>query len=174
LKRRKFVGVGEIGIDLYWDKTYRTEQMEAFRQQVLWAKEFGIPFATHVRDSFPEVFAVLDEVWDDEQKGEIHCFTGGMEEVEKVKSYKNLYFGIGGVLTFKKSTLKEVIPAIPLDRIILETDSPYLAPVPMRGKRNESSFIPHIAEFLCTILEMPLDEIRAITTENAKRLYGEF
>lgn len=169
--KRKFIAVGEIGIDLYWDKSFEKEQKAALEIQLGWAKEFDLPFSIHVRDSFPQVFEVLDKVKDEKLKGVIHCFTGGKDEVEKILNYNNVYFGIGGISTFKKSELREIIPLIPKNRILLETDSPYLAPVPKRGKRNESSFIPYIAENLATIWQVSLSEVAQITTENAQRLF---
>lgn len=172
LQKRKFIAIGEIGIDLYWDKTFLNEQKDAFKTQITWSKALNIPFVIHARDSFTEIYEVLDEVWDDSLKGVFHCFTGTLEDVEKINTYKNMYFGIGGVSTFKKSDLPNVIPAIPTERLLLETDSPYLAPTPKRGKRNESSYIPLIADNLATILQKSVDEIRDLTTQNAKNLFN--
>lgn len=169
--KRKYIAVGEIGMDLYWDTTYRTEQIHALKIQLEWAKEFDLPFSMHVRNCFPEIFTVLDEVWDEQRKGVVHCFSGGQQEIDKILTYSNLYFGIGGVATFKKAGLSELLPHIPKERIILETDSPYLAPVPKRGKRNESSYIPYIAEHLSNVLEISVEKVMKITTENAQRLY---
>lgn len=172
LQKRKFIAIGEIGIDLYWDKTFLNEQKDAFKTQIAWSKELNIPFVIHARDSFTEIYDVLDDVWDDSLKGVFHCFTGTLEDVEKINTYKNMYFGIGGVSTFKKSDLPNVIPAILTERLLLETDSPYLAPTPKRGKRNESSYIPLIADNLATILQKSVDEIRDLTTQNAKNLFN--
>lgn len=172
LQKRKFIAIGEIGIDLYWDKTFLNEQKDAFKTQIAWSKELNIPFVIHARDSFTEIYDVLDDVWDDRLKGVFHCFTGTLEDVEKINTYKNMYFGIGGVSTFKKSDLPNVIPAIPTERLLLETDSPYLAPTPKRGKRNESSYIPLIADNLATILQKSVDEVRDLTTQNAKNLFN--
>lgn len=171
LKKRPFLAVGEIGIDLYWDKTFLKEQQEAFKIQIAWSKEFNIPFVIHARDSFDEIYEVLDEIWDDSLSGVFHCFTGTPEDVQKINNYKNMYFGIGGVSTFKKSGLTDVIPHIPKDRLLLETDAPYLAPTPYRGKRNESSYIPLIAENMAITLQQPLEEIMELTTQNAQRLF---
>lgn len=171
LQRRSFVAIGEIGIDLYWDKTTLQEQIEAFKIQIAWSKEFNLPFVIHARDSFDEIFAVLDDVWDESLKGVFHCFTGTVEDVQKINTYKNMYFGIGGVSTFKKSNLPDVIPAIPHNRLLLETDSPYLAPTPNRGKRNESSYIPLIADNLATILQVSLNDVMNLTTTNAQTLF---
>ncbi|HRO75357.1 MAG TPA: TatD family hydrolase [Crocinitomicaceae bacterium] len=172
LQKRKFLAIGEIGIDLYWDKTFLNEQKDAFKTQIAWSKAFGIPFVIHARDSFTEIYEVLDEVWDDSLKGVFHCFTGTLDDVEKINTYKNMYFGIGGVSTFKKSDLPNVIPAIPTERLLLETDSPYLAPTPKRGKRNESSYIPLIADNLATILQKSVEEVRDLTTQNAQNLFN--
>lgn len=171
IEQHQFVGIGEIGMDLYWDKTFVQEQKEALKIQLEWAKEFDLPFSMHIRDAFNEVFEVLDEVWDEHLKGVFHCFSGTEKEVEKALSYQHVYFGIGGILTFKKSSLKELIPLMPKDRVVLETDAPYLAPVPMRGKRNESSYIPFVAEKLSVIWQISLEEVIRITSENAQRIF---
>lgn len=168
---RKYAAIGEIGIDLYWDKTYVQEQKDAFKMQIEWAKELGWPIVIHARDSFPEIFEVLDETYDERLSGIFHCFTGGEAEVKKVLSYENFMFGIGGVVTYKKSELPEVLPFIPLDKLVLETDAPYLPPVPFRGKRNESAYLLHTAEKVAEILNLPLSELGKITTENARRIF---
>lgn len=173
LEKRKYVAIGEIGIDLYWDKTFIEEQKAAFRTQIRWAKEMGLPIVIHARDSFPEIYAVLDEENDERLKGIFHCFTGTQEDVAKIKAYGGFYFGIGGVVTYKKSELPEVLPHIPLDRLLLETDAPYLPPVPFRGKRNESAYVIHTAEKIAEILELPFLQIRDITTQNALTLFGK-
>ncbi len=171
-EQTNFIAVGEIGIDLYWDKTFKREQEYAFVEQVNWAKERNLPIVIHARDSFPEIFRLLDTLNDDTLKGVFHCFTGSIEDVEKIRSYGGFLFGIGGVLTFKKSGLEEVVKSISLNEIILETDSPYLAPTPHRGKRNESSYIPIICSKLSDIFEISELEIARITTENASKLFG--
>lgn len=171
IPKRNYIAIGEIGMDLYWDKTYLKEQKDALKIQLEWAKEFDLPFSMHVRDCFSEVFEILDEVWDDKLKGVIHCFTGGMNEIQKILTFNRLYFGIGGVSTFKKAGLSEVLPFIPIERILLETDSPYLAPVPKRGKRNESSYIPFIANHLSDQLHVSIEEVMRFTTENAQKLF---
>jgi TatD DNase family protein len=172
LDSTKCIAVGEIGIDLYWDKTYQKEQEYAFIEQVNWAKSLNLPIVIHARDSFPQIFSLLDEVNDDQLRGVFHCFTGTEEDVLKIRSYGGFMFGIGGVLTFKKSGLDVVVKQIPLNEIILETDSPYLAPNPHRGKRNESAYIPLIADKLSDVFEASEKEIARITTENAVRLFG--
>lgn len=170
---RKYAAVGEIGIDLYWDKTHVDAQKEAFRQQIRWAKELQIPIVIHARDSFPEIYEVLDQENDSQLRGIFHCFTGNHADVEKIKEYGGFYFGIGGVVTYKKSELPEVLPHVPLDRLLLETDAPYLPPVPYRGKRNESAYVIHTAEKIAEFLGLPLREIEQVTTTNALRLFGE-
>ena len=168
---RKFIAIGEIGIDLYWDKTFLEEQKKAFALQIDWAKELNIPIVIHARDSFQEIFDVLDLHNDINLKGIFHCFSGGLNEIEKIRSYGGFIFGIGGVLTFRKSGLDEVVKSIPLSEIVLETDSPYLAPTPHRGKRNESAYIPIIANQLAAIFETSIENIAKITTENAKKCF---
>ncbi len=169
---RKFIAVGEIGIDLYWDKTLLSQQKEAFAQQIEWAKELKIPIVIHARDSFEEIFEVLDKHNDENLTGVFHCFTGTKKEIDKIRSYGNFIFGIGGVLTFKKSGLDEVVKDLNLNEIILETDSPYLAPSPHRGKRNESAYIPLIAEKLSDIFETSTQKIGEITSQNAVNLFN--
>jgi len=165
------VAVGEIGLDLYWDKTFLEEQKQAFRQQILWAKELELPIVIHVREAFNEVFEIIDELNDKNLSGVFHCFTGDTKQAEHILSYGGFYFGIGGVVTYKKSTLPEVLASIPIDNIILETDSPYLAPSPHRGKRNESSFLIHVAEKLSNVYDLSIDNIATITSKNAKKIF---
>ncbi len=172
LDKRKFIAIGEIGVDLYWDKTFLNEQKQAFATQIEWAKELKIPIVIHARDSFEEIFEVLDKHNDERLTGVFHCFTGTEKEIEKIRSYGGFLFGIGGVLTFKKSGLDEVVKNLHIDEIILETDSPYLAPHPNRGKRNESSYIPLIAEKLSDIFETSLSTIALETTKNAEKCFN--
>lgn len=169
---RDYIAIGEIGVDLYWDKTYKTEQQEAFRTQIRWAKEKGWPIVIHARDSFPEIYEVLDQENDERLRGIFHCFTGNMDDVKKIDSYGRFLYGIGGVVTYKKSELPEVLKQIPLNKIVLETDAPYLPPTPFRGKRNESSYLLHTAEKVADIYELPLNEVRDVTTSNAELLFG--
>jgi TatD DNase family protein len=171
LEKRAYVAIGEIGIDLYWDKTTLPEQQAAFRTQVQWAKAMNLPIVIHARDSFQEIYEILDEENDARLKGIFHCFTGNVADVEKIDAYGGFLFGIGGVVTYKTSELPSVIPAIPRDKLVLETDAPYLPPVPYRGKRNESSYLVHTAEKVAEILGLPLSELAALTTENATRLF---
>lgn len=168
---KKYIAVGEIGMDLYWDKTFVQQQAEAFRRQVNWAKELKIPIAIHAREAFDEIFTILDELNDDNLTGVFHCFTGNVDQANHALSYGGFKLGIGGVLTYKKAGLDETLKSIPLDALILETDSPYLPPVPYRGKRNESAYIVHIAEKLTDVYNVPLKEIERVTTENAIELF---
>jgi TatD DNase family protein len=172
LFERKFIAVGEIGIDLYWDKSFINEQKEAFGIQIEWAKELKIPIVIHARDSFQEIYEVLDAHNDANLKGVFHCFTGDFEDIKKIRSYGGFVFGIGGVVTFKKSGLDEIVKILNLNEIILETDSPYLAPHPHRGKRNESSYIPIIAEKLSDVFETSLENIAQETSISAKKLFS--
>lgn len=172
LSTGKFCAIGETGIDLYWDKTTLHLQEKNFARHIKKALEYDLPLIIHVRNSFQEVFRVLDEHYDPKLKGVFHCFTGDRQEIEKVNSYKNFYFGIGGVITFKNSNLKHIIKQIPTEKILLETDAPYLTPTPYRGKRNESGYIPIIAESLSKYLEVSIEELSEITTGNAVRLFN--
>lgn len=171
-KSQQFYGVGEIGIDLYWDKTFIEEQKEAFRTQVKWAKDLKLPIIIHTRNSFPEAFEIVREEKNDDLKGIFHCFSGTIEEAEKIIALKDFKLGIGGVVTFKNSGLDKVVKAISLEHLVLETDSPYLAPVPHRGKRNESSYIRLIADKIAEIKNVSLEEVAVVTTENSKKIFG--
>jgi TatD DNase family protein len=171
LETKEVIAIGEIGMDLFWDKTYIEQQKLAFEEQIDWAIEFDIPIVIHARDSFQEIFEILDKKNCDQLSGVFHCFTGTEKEVEKIQSYGNFYFGIGGVVTYKNSHLPEVVKNIPISQIVLETDSPYLPPVPYRGKRNEPSYLIHIAEKLAGIYQIGLDEIAHHTTQNAFQLF---
>lgn len=166
-----FCAVGEIGMDLYWDKTFVEEQKEAFRTQIHWAKEKGLPIAIHCRDAFDEIFEILEDEKDELFRGVFHCFTGTIEQAHRAIDL-NFYLGIGGVVTFKKSGLDAVVKHIDLKHLVLETDSPYLAPSPNRGKRNESSYLIHIAQKVADLHERNLKEIAEITTKNSKQLFG--
>ncbi|MCB0485236.1 MAG: TatD family hydrolase [Flavobacteriaceae bacterium] len=171
LDKRKFYAVGEIGIDLYWDKTFLKEQQEAFKKQIDWAKEKELPIVIHCRESFDEIFEVLDDVKDDKLFGIFHCFTGTKEQAERAISY-NMKLGIGGVVTFKNGKIDQFLNEIPLKHIVLETDAPYLAPVPYRGKRNESSYIINVLDKLADIYNLTPEEIAAVTTRNSKEVFG--
>jgi TatD DNase family protein len=171
LDENKHIAVGEIGMDFYWDKTFIEEQKKAFRIQIEWAKEFKLPIVIHARDAFDEIFEILDELNDANLTGVFHCFTGTLEQVQKIQSYGGFYFGIGGVLTYKKSDLPLVLVDIPLEQILLETDAPYLPPTPHRGKRNESKFLLHVAEKVAEVKNCSLVEVARITSENAQQLF---
>lgn len=172
IDRRNYIAIGEIGVDLYWDKTFRTEQMEAFRVQIGWAKEKAWPIVIHARESFPEIFEVLDQENDERLTGVFHCFTGTAEDAAKIEQYGGFMLGIGGVVTYKKSDLPEVLKNVSPERIVLETDAPYLPPTPHRGKRNESAYLLHTAEKIAEIYGLSLRETEDITTNNARKLFG--
>jgi TatD DNase family protein len=171
LGSHKFYGIGEIGIDLYWDKTFLKEQQDAFKIQISWAKERDLPIVIHCRDAFDEIFEVLEEVNDDRLHGIFHCFTGDLSQAKQAISY-NMKLGIGGVVTFKNGKIDKFLGEIPLDHIVLETDSPYLAPTPFRGKRNESSYLLNIAEKMAEIYQVSVEEIAKVTTQNSKEVFG--
>jgi TatD DNase family protein len=168
---KKYCAVGEIGMDLYWDTTFCEQQKFVFRKQITWAKELNLPIAIHCRNAFDEIFEILDTENSSELTGVFHCFTGNLEQATRILNYGGFKLGIGGVLTYKKSELPELIQQIDLEHIILETDSPYLPPVPYRGKRNESSYIPLVAEKLAEIYKCSVSEIAEKTTENAIHLF---
>lgn len=171
LTKRKFCGIGEIGLDYYWDKTFIPQQKIAFAQQIDWAKRYSIPIVIHQRESFEDTFRIVQRKNDDTLSGIFHCFTGTIEQAEKIISLGNFLLGIGGVITYKKSTLPDVIEKIDLKHIVLETDSPYLPPVPYRGKRNESSYLPLIAQKIAEIKNISLEEVAQITTANATQIF---
>ncbi|MCF8417055.1 MAG: TatD family hydrolase [Crocinitomicaceae bacterium] len=171
LFERENIAVGEIGMDLYWDKTFKNEQAQAFRIQIEWAKELNLPIVIHARDAFDEIFEIVDDLNDSTLSGVFHCFTGNLEQAKRIENYGGFKIGIGGVLTYKKSGLDEVVKDIPLDLLVLETDSPYLPPTPFRGKRNESAYINYVAEKLADIKGMSVDELANFTTQNAENLF---
>lgn len=172
LDEHKFCAVGEIGIDLYWDKTLLKEQQDAFRFQIELAKKHQLPFVIHCRDSFDEIFEIMDELNDEKMKGIFHCFTGNFEQAKHIINYGDFKIGIGGVVTFKNSGLDKTVEQIDLEHLVLETDSPYLAPTPFRGKRNESTYLYNIAEKVADIYNLPIEEIAKITTQNSKEVFG--
>ena len=167
-ENKKVVAIGEIGLDYHWDKENKEKQQQLFREQIKIAKELSLPIVVHSRDAFQDTYNVLKE---EKHKGDIHCFSGNLENAKQYLSL-GYYLGIGGVITFKNTNLKETIKSIPLEKIILETDSPYLAPVPHRGEKNESKYIPLIAEEIAKSKELPISEIEKITTNNAKDLFN--
>ena len=170
LDRRKFVAIGEIGIDLYWDKTFIDQQKIAFKQQINWAIEFNLPIVIHCRDAFEEILEIL-ESFEKLPKGIFHCFSGSAEQAQRILKLNSFKLGIGGVLTFKNSGLDKVIEQISIEHLVLETDSPYLAPVPHRGKRNESAYLFIIAKKLAEIKNLSLDEVASITSVNARSIF---
>ncbi len=164
------VGVGEIGLDFYWDDTFRKEQIEVFREQLHWAKDLGLAVSIHTRNAFPEMFKVLDHEQDGRLAGAMHCFNGTFDEARTALSY-GFHIGLGGVITYKNCGVKEFLADIPLECIVLETDDPYLPPVPYRGKRNEPAYIVKTAEKVAEIYGVTTEEICKTTTNNAKRLF---
>ena len=170
IDKRNFYAIGEIGIDLYWDTTFLTQQQEVFRTQIQWAKEKKLPIVIHCRDAFDEIFEVLEAEKGDDLFGIFHCFTGTLEQAEKAISY-NMKLGIGGVATFKNGKIDKFLNQIDIKHIVLETDSPYLAPTPYRGKRNESSYITNVVDKLVDIYGITFDEISEITTQNSKAIF---
>ncbi len=171
LFQRPFVAVGEIGIDLYWDETFVEEQKEAFRIQINWAKKLNIPIIIHARNALDIIIDIVRQEKDEKLRGIFHCFSGDTKQALQVIDL-GFYLGLGGVLTFKKSGLDKVIVDIPMEHIVLETDSPYLSPTPKRGKRNESSYTLYVAQKLADIKSITLEEVAAITTQNANNLFG--
>ena len=172
LFENKYIAVGEIGIDLYWSREFEEAQKEVFRQQVLWAKELGKPIVIHAREAFDEIFEIIDELNDESLTGIFHCFTGTLEQANHVINYGGFKMGLGGVLTYKKSGLDKVIENVDLKHLVLETDSPYLPPTPYRGKRNESSYLLHIAEKLADVQSITLKQVAEVTTQNAKEIFN--
>ncbi|WP_100613479.1 TatD family hydrolase [Confluentibacter citreus] len=170
LSKRKFYAVGEIGIDLYWDKSTLKIQQEAFKYQIQLAKKYKLPIAIHCREAFDEIFDVLETEKSDDLFGIFHCFTGTLEQAHQAISY-NMKLGIGGVITFKNGKIDTFINKIDLKHIVLETDSPYLAPVPFRGKRNESAYVVEVLEKLSELYNMSTKEIADITTQNSKDIF---
>lgn len=171
LKNQTFAAIGEIGVDLYWDKTTLAIQQEAFQKQIQLAKKYKLPINIHCRDAFDEVFEVLEKEKGSDLFGIFHCFSGNLDQALKAISY-NLKLGIGGVVTFKNGKIDQFLNQIPIEHIVLETDSPYLAPVPFRGKRNESSYVVLVAEKLATIYNLSLAEVAEQTNKNAKAIFG--
>ena len=171
LKKNSFVAIGEIGIDLYWDKTTLDIQKEAFETQVKIAKERNLPIVIHTRNSFEEAYKIVEKLNDKNLSGVFHCFSGNLDDAKKIIELENFYLGIGGVVTFKNGGIDKIINQISLEHLILETDSPYLTPVPNRGKRNESKHILDIAKKLSEIYEVSINDISKKTTHNANKLF---
>ena len=171
IAQRKVYSIGEIGIDLYWDKSTLSIQQEAFRTQIDWAKNLGLPIVIHCREAFDEILEILNELKDDKLRGIFHCFSGTLEQAHQVIGL-GFYLGIGGVLTYKNSGLDKVIQDVSLEHLVLETDSPYLTPVPFRGKPNESSYLIYVAQKLADLKQVSLDEIAEVTTQNSRMVFG--
>jgi TatD DNase family protein len=171
IDEKRVIAIGEIGMDLYWDKTFIEEQKQAFRTQINWAKARKLPIVIHCRDAFDEIYEILLAEKDELLKGIFHCFSGTETQANKIIEL-GFYLGIGGVLTYKNSGLVEAIKNIDLKHIVLETDSPYLSPVPHRGKPNESSYLLHVAEKLSDVKNCSLDVVANITSQNALTIFG--
>ncbi|MCU0420973.1 MAG: TatD family hydrolase [Cyclobacteriaceae bacterium] len=171
LNQRAFAAIGEMGTDLYWDKTFWPQQQEAFKIQVGWAKRYQRPLVIHCRESINETLDLLEPLQDGTLTGVFHCFTGNLPQAQRMIAL-GFYLGIGGVATFKNGGLDQVLPEIDLQHVVLETDSPYLAPVPHRGKRNEPLYLPLIAQRISEIKSVPLSEVQRITTANAHQLFA--
>ena len=166
------VAVGEIGIDLYWDKTWREQQHHALDIQLHWCHELGVPFIIHCREGLDDILDVIDNLDCPVPQGVFHCFTGTPDDVERIRRRGDFYFGVNGVVTYKKSTVPQLLPVIGLDRILLETDAPYLTPIPHRGKRNESAYIPLVNDFIARTLGVTPEEVSAVTDRNAQLLFN--
>ena len=171
LGQRKFVAIGEIGLDFYWDVSFKSQQYDAFQRQIGWALDHNIPIVIHSRNAVEECINVVRENQKGNLRGVFHCFSGTIAQAREIIEL-GFYLGIGGVFTYKNSGLDKVMSEIGLDNVVLETDAPYLTPVPMRGKRNESAYISIIAKKLAEVKNIPLDEIASITTQNAEKLFG--
>ena len=166
------IAVGEVGLDFYWDTTFRKEQIEAFERQICWAVERNLPLVIHMRKAEQELLEVMERHKSDGLRGVFHCFGGSKETALRMLKHEGFVLGIGGVVTFKNSRLAETLRHVPLDRIVLETDAPYLAPVPYRGKRNEPSYVAHVARFLSDIYNVSEEEVNDVTNLAVKRVFG--
>jgi TatD DNase family protein len=171
LNKHAFIAMGEIGLDLYRDTTYQAQQQEALEIQINWAKQYKLPVVLHIRQAFPETMRLLQKHQDGTLQGVVHCFSGTLVEAQQVIAL-GLYLGIGGIVTFKHAELAALLKKIELKHLVLETDSPYLAPVPYRGKRNESAYLPYIAAAIADIQQVDVGQVAAVTTANAKRVFG--
>lgn len=172
LARRPFVAVGECGIDLYWDKTYLAEQKEALRAQLALAKQYNLPIVLHTRSAFEEAFELVAEAQDGTLRGVFHCFSDGLAEAERIIALGGFKLGIGGVATFKNGGLDKVLPHVAVEHLVLETDCPYLAPVPYRGKRNEPAYLPLVLHRVASLLGQAPEAVATATTHNAQALFG--
>lgn len=165
------IAVGECGLDFYWDSTHKKEQIEAFERQICWARERDLPLVIHMRKAEPELLEAMDRHRGDGLRGVFHCFGGSRETAERMLRHEGFALGIGGVVTFKNSRLADTLKSVPLDRIVLETDSPYLAPVPYRGKRNEPAYVLHVATFLSKLYGVPVEEVSEVTNATVRQLF---
>ncbi len=170
-EKKKFIGIGEIGIDLYWDKSFLNQQLVAFKEQVKWAKKFDLPIVIHSRESFKEVFSVIDKLWDSNLRGVFHSFTGNEKDVKHILEYGTFSIGLNGVLTFKNSNLREVVKVASIDKLLIETDAPYLTPMPYRGKRNEPSYVKYVCKQLADVFGIEEKDADLITTQNAEQMF---
>jgi len=168
-----YYAVGEIGIDLYWEKKYQAEQEWAFREQIQWAKDKSLPIVIHCREAFDEILNILDEVNDDQLSGIFHCFTGDLDQANHILNYGGFKLGIGGVVTFKNSGLDTVVSQLNMEDLVLETDAPYLAPVPYRGKRNETAYVKEVALKLADVLGLTLEEVAKVSSKNALSIFEQ-
>lgn len=171
LQQTRVYAIGEIGIDLYWDKTHLAEQQEAFKQQIAWAKAADLPIVIHCRDAFNEVYAILQQEHDEKLRGIFHCFSGTVEQAQQIIEL-GFMLGIGGVVTYKNAGLDKVVQQIDIKHLVLETDAPYLTPVPYRGKPNESAHLIYVAQKVADLHQMSLESVAEITTENSKKVFG--
>lgn len=166
-----FVAIGEVGLDLYWDRSYLHEQEEALREQIGWALKYDLPLVIHCRSAIDELLAVMDEFGGESLRGIFHSFTGSEEDAARLLAYEKFMLGINGVLTFRRSDLSEVLPHLPIERIVVETDAPYLAPVPYRGRRNESAYIRFTLERMAELYGVSLEELAEVTSKNAQKVF---
>ena len=166
-----YIAIGEVGLDLYWDKTWLKEQQQILDEQIQWAMEWKLPLVIHCREAFPELFQVLEPYKHTELTGVFHSFTGTLDQARELMDYSRFMIGVNGVVTFKKSTLPEALKEVPLTKLVMETDSPYLAPVPFRGKRNETSYVKRVAMKLAELYGMEIGEVERQTTENALKVF---
>ena len=171
LAEKRFIAVGEVGLDFYWSEEFRDEQFAALEAQIDWAKRYSLPLVIHSRNAFKELADVMENHRSAGLIGVFHCFSGNEAEAQVLLSHEGFFLGVGGVLTYKNSTLRNVLASVPLERLVLETDSPYLTPVPHRGKRNESAYVPHIAAALAAVYGCTVERVAQVTTENALRLF---
>ena len=171
LEKGIYAGIGEVGLDFYWDATFEKQQLDAFETQLDWAKQLHLPLSIHCRNAFDKMVKVLEKKQDGDLRGIMHCFTGTEEEA-KVYLELGFHLGLGGVTTYKNCGVKDYLPNLPLERIVLETDAPYLAPVPCRGKRNEPAFLVHTAQKIADIIQIPIEELASVTTETVQTLFG--